>query len=44
MTGRIPQPFLDDLLTRIDIVALVNARVQLRKTGAKLFRLLPLSQ
>src|SRR3569623_1160380 len=33
MTGRIPQQFIDELMSRIDIVALVDARVPLRKTG-----------
>lgn len=34
MPGRIPQSFIDDLLTRIDIVEIINTRVQLRKTGS----------
>src|SRR3569623_359047 len=33
MTGRIPQQFIDELMSRIDIVALVAARVPQRKTG-----------
>lgn len=33
MTGRIPQSFIDDLLDRIDIVELVDARVKLKKSG-----------
>lgn len=33
MTGRIPQQFIDELMSRIDIVALIDARVPLRKTG-----------
>ena len=33
MAGLIPQSFIDDLLDRIDIVEVVNARVQLKKSG-----------
>ena len=33
MAGRIPQTFIDDLLDRIDIVDVVNGRVQLKKAG-----------
>ena len=33
MAGLIPQTFIDDLLDRIDIVDVVNSRVQLKKTG-----------
>lgn len=33
MTGRIPQYFIDDLLTRIDIVDIIDHRVKLKKTG-----------
>ena len=33
MTGRIPQHFIDELISRIDIVALIDSRVPLRKTG-----------
>ncbi len=33
MAGRIPQEFIDDLLTRVDIVDIVDARVPLRKAG-----------
>jgi DNA primase len=33
VTGRIPQSFIDDLLDRIDIVELVDARVKLKKSG-----------
>ncbi|MCK9504024.1 MAG: DNA primase [Porticoccaceae bacterium] len=31
--ARIPQPFIDDLLDRIDIVDVVSARIDLRKSG-----------
>jgi DNA primase len=33
MAGRIPQTFIDDLLDRVDIVDVVNGRVQLKKAG-----------
>lgn len=33
MAGRIPQPFIDDLLSRVDIVDIINPRVSLRKAG-----------
>ena len=31
--GRIPQYFIDDLLSRVDIVDVINRRVPLKKTG-----------
>ncbi|BFM17882.1 DNA primase [Maricurvus nonylphenolicus] len=33
MAGLIPQPFIDDLLDRVDIVDVVDSRVKLKKTG-----------
>ena len=33
MAGLIPQPFIDELLDRIDIVDVVDSRVKLKKTG-----------
>ncbi|OED43626.1 DNA primase [Endozoicomonas sp. (ex Bugula neritina AB1)] len=33
MSGRIPQHFIDDLLSRIDIVDVVDSRIKLKKTG-----------
>jgi DNA primase len=33
MSGRIPQAFIDDLLTRTDIVDVIDARVPLKKAG-----------
>ncbi|MBL8250658.1 MAG: DNA primase [Candidatus Competibacter sp.] len=33
MAGRIPQEFFDQLLARVDLVELVNARVPLRRAG-----------
>lgn len=34
MAGRIPQHFIDDLLSRIDIVDVIAARLQLKKSGS----------
>ncbi len=33
MAGRIPQNFIDDLISRTDIVEIINARVPLKKKG-----------
>lgn len=33
MKGSIPRPFIDDLLTKSDIVDVINARVKLKKAG-----------
>ncbi|MGS2717125.1 DNA primase [Eionea flava] len=33
MAGSIPQPFIDDLLERVDIVDVIDSRVKLKKTG-----------
>lgn len=33
MSGRIPQSFIDDLMTRVDIVEVIDARVPLKKAG-----------
>jgi len=33
MAGRIPQQFIDDLMSRVDIVDVIDTRVQLRKAG-----------
>ncbi len=33
MSGRIPQSFIDDLISRIDIVDIINTRLTLRKAG-----------
>ncbi len=41
MAGRIPQSFINDLLTRVDIVDVVDARVTLRKTGRNFQALCP---
>ncbi len=41
MAGRIPQSFINDLLSRIDIVDVVDARVTLRKTGRNFQALCP---
>jgi len=34
MAGRIPQSFIDDLLARVDIVDVIDARVPLKKQGS----------
>src|SRR5450432_2966478 len=33
MTGRIPQPFIDEVVARSDIVEIIAARVPLKKAG-----------
>ncbi|WJW75377.1 DNA primase [Thiohalobacter sp. IOR34] len=33
MAGRIPQQFIDDLINRIDIVEVIDSRIQLKKAG-----------
>ncbi len=33
MVGRIPQAFIDELLSRVDIVEIIDSRVRLRKAG-----------
>ncbi|MFQ5643180.1 MAG: DNA primase [Thiogranum sp.] len=33
MAGRIPQTFIDDLLNRVDIVQVIEARLELKKAG-----------
>ncbi|HIN82213.1 MAG TPA: DNA primase [Chromatiales bacterium] len=33
MAGRIPESFIDELMARVDIVEVIDARVPLRKTG-----------
>ncbi len=33
MAGRIPQHFIDDLVSRVDIVEVIDSRVPLKKTG-----------
>lgn len=33
MAGRIPQPFIDDLIDRSDIVEVISSRLTLKKTG-----------
>ncbi len=41
MAGRIPQTFINDLLDRVDIVDVVDARMKLRKTGKNYSGLCP---
>jgi DNA primase len=33
--GQIPQQFIDDLLSRVDVVEVINQRVSLKKTGSE---------
>ena len=42
MAGHIPPQFIDDLLTRVDIVDIVDARVPLKKAGKNLHACCPL--
>lgn len=44
MTGRIPQSFIDDVLSRTDIVDLIDARVKLRKAGRNYMACCPFHQ
>jgi DNA primase len=44
MAGQIPQHFIDDLLARVDVVEIVGARVQLKKTGRNHSGLCPFHQ
>ncbi len=41
MNGRIPQPFIDELVARADIVEVVGARVALKKAGSNYKGLCP---
>lgn len=44
MAGLIPQRFIDDLLSRVDILDVVDSRVKLRKTGKNYSGLCPFHQ
>jgi len=44
MAGLIPQTFIDDLLSRVDIVDVVDKRVKLRKSGKNYSGLCPFHQ
>jgi DNA primase len=44
MSGLIPQRFIDDLLSRVDILDVVDSRVKLRKTGKNYAGLCPFHQ
>jgi DNA primase len=44
MAGLIPQRFIDDLLSRVDILDVVDPRVKLRKTGKNYSGLCPFHQ
>ena len=41
MAGHIPEPFIDDLMNRTDIVEVVGARLQLKKSGSNHHALCP---
>ena len=41
MAGRIPQEFLDQLLSRVDLVEIVNSRVPLRRAGREFMACCP---
>ena len=41
MSGRIPRQFIDDLLNRVDIVELIDARVPLKKKGREYWACCP---
>lgn len=38
MSGLIPQPFIDDLLLRTDLVELIDSYVPLKKEGTVILR------
>lgn len=44
MTGKIPRAFIDDLISRVDIVSLIDARIPLRKKGANYSACCPFHQ
>jgi DNA primase len=41
VSGRIPRPFIDDLLNRIDIVEIIDERVPLKKKGREFWACCP---
>jgi len=41
MANKIPRPFIDELITRVDLVELIGARIALKKTGANFSALCP---
>ena len=41
MAGRVPRPFIDDLLNRVDIVEVIDARVPLKKKGKEYWACCP---
>ena len=41
MSGSIPRPFIDDLLNRVDIVEIIDARVPLKKKGREYWACCP---
>lgn len=42
MAGHIPRSFIDDLLARLDIVDIIDARVKLKKKRQELRCMLPI--
>lgn len=44
MPGKIPKHFIDDLISRVDIVELIDARVSLKKTGTNYSACCPFHQ
>jgi len=44
MSGLIPQPFIDDLVQRVDLVEIIHARVPLKKSGSSYVALCPFHQ
>jgi DNA primase len=44
MTGHIPQSFIDELLTRIDIVSVIETYITLKKAGTNYLALCPFHQ
>ncbi|MFT5659372.1 MAG: DNA primase, partial [Gammaproteobacteria bacterium] len=41
MSGKIPRPFIDDLLNRVDIVEIIDSRVPLKKKGKEYWACCP---
>lgn len=41
MPQKIPQPFIDDLLSRVDIIDIIGSRIKLRRTGSNSVGLCP---
>ena len=41
MSGRVPRAFIDDLLNRVDIVEVIDARLPLKKKGREYWACCP---